>query len=894
MGGMIYRHFVGVLLFASALATAATPQPPALRLGNDVMPEHIWLDLTLSPEKPDFSGTIEMDVRINSAVDHFWLNATELNVKAAKLIANGQTSQAQVLPGGEDFVGFQFPSTLQVGKARLSVSFTGKVNLTSSEGVFQSKRDQDAYLFTQFEAISARRAFPCFDEPGFKVPWQLTLHVPVGEAAVANTKIERESPESGGMKSVRFAETKPLPSYLIAFAVGPLEFVDAGTAGSRHVPVRIVVPRGDTARAKYAASVSAEILTREEQYFGIPYPYDKADQVAIPLSFGGAMENPGLVTYDADIILAPPGEDTVRHQRQYASIAAHELAHQWTGDMVTMKWWNDVWLNEPFATWMAAKLIAEWKPEWHTRAEDEQARLQAITVDTETSARRINQPVESKSDIGNAFDGITYEKGGTVLSMFENAVGPENFRKVMHDYLQAHMFGTATAEAFLTQLGRTTKPEYATAFGTFLHQTGVPEIKARLNCAEGSEATVDVEQQRLLPAGSSGDVNRTWGVPICVAYSDGSGRKEICKLVAEQKAKVALRTKVCPSWYLANAEEVGYYEVQYDADTLTKLLNHAHDLTLAEETGVLGDVHTLATTSQMPWNLVLAIVPKLKNDTRPEITRSAIALATIPPEYLDANLMPNYARFVEDTFGGDARQLGWLDKPGDTPDQRLLRPQLVGFVARWGKDSELIGEAKRLANSWLENHKAVSADVAGSVLEIAARNGDAQFYNKVLAAAKVEKDPYFEPMLVRTLGDFEDPQLLHRSLELAFNGTFDLRLSIQMLFGLIRMPSSARIAYQYVREHYQEIKAKLPRAVGTDYASYLPFLAASATCSDEEQNEAKAFFEPRMKDVIGGQRSLANALERIHLCAAAKPESEEQISRFLSEYPVKNAVRGGK
>ncbi len=880
------------IALTSALEAAA-PKPPALRLGNDVQPERMWLDLTLSPEKADFSGKVEADVRINTAVDHFWLNATQLAVSDAKLVENGKTYQAQVVPGGEDFVGFQFPSTLQPGKAHFSASFTGKVNLRSSEGIFQSKRDQDAYLFTQFEAISARNAFPCFDEPSFKIPWQLTLHVPQKDVAVANTLIEKETPESDGMKAVRFTETKPLPSYLVAFGVGPLEFVDAGTAGSRHVPVRIVVPRGDKARAKYAASISAEILTREENYFGIPYPYDKADQLAIPLSFGGAMENPGLVTYDADIILSPPGEDTVRHQRQYASIAAHELAHQWTGDLVTMKWWNDVWLNESFATWMAAKLMAEWKPEWHTLAEDQGARLYAINSDTKTSARRINQPVESKSDIGNAFDGITYQKGGQVLAMFENAVGPPNFQRVMHDYLEAHKFGNATAEDFLGQLGRTTKPEYATAFASFLNQTGVPEVKARLKCDQGNAGTVEVEQQRLLPVGSSGDVNRTWGVPICVSYSDGNGRKQTCTLITEQKGTVALPQKGCPAWYLANANEVGYYTVQYEQESISKLLDHSSDLTLAEEVGVLGDLHTLASTSQMPWDQVLALVPKLKNDTRPEITRAGLQLARVPQEYLNANVTPNYASYIEDTFGARARQLGWVEKPGDTPDQRLLRPELVGFVARWGNDPQLIAEAKRLASEWLENHKLLPADVAGTVMGTAARNGDAVFYDKVVAAAKAEQDPYFKPMLIGTLGDFSDPKLLSRSLAMAFNGTFDMRLSMRMLFGITSNPSTAILAYQYVREHYDEVRAKLPRAVSTDYAAYLPMLAAASVCSDSAENEAKTFFEPRMKDVIGGQRNLQNALEQIHLCAVAKPAAEEQISKFLSAYPAKGTATGG-
>ncbi len=888
---MVFRRSILPAFFCVASCFAfAAPQPPALRLNRDVQPEHISLDLTLSPEKPDFSGKVQMDLVINNAVDHFWLNAANLTITAAKLTANGQTVDAQIIPGGADFVGFQFPSALHTGKARFSISYSGKVNTRSSEGIFSNSRNQDKYLFTQFEAIDARRAFPCFDEPDFKIPWQLTLHVPQNDIAVSNTKVESEGREADGTKTFRFAETKPLPSYLIAFGVGPFEFVDAGTAGSRHIPVRIVVPRGDADRAKYAAGVTAEILTRLENYFGIAYPYDKSDQLVIPLSFGGAMENPGLVTYDADIVLSPPGQDTVRHQRQYASIAAHELAHQWTGDMVTMRWWNDVWLNESFATWMSAKLIAEWKPDWNTRAEDEGARLFAITADTRTSARRINQPVESKSDLGSAFDGITYQKGGAVLAMFENAVGPASFQRVMHDYLTAHMFGNATAEDFLAELGRDTKPEYAAAFATFLNQTGVPELKAHLDCAQGQQPTLQLEQQRLLPVGSTGDVSRTWNVPFCFAYSYEGGRKNMCTLVTGQKATVTLPEKGCPTWYLGNDKEIGYYEVKYDAEALTGLLDHRSDLTLAEQVGALGDLEVLAHDGQVSYELVLGLVRKLKGDSHREILDAAIGLASVPSQYIEPNLKPNYASYVEDMFGERARQLGWVPKPTDTPDEKLLRPQMVGFVARRGKDPQLIEEAKQLANAWLDDHSTLPPDVAGSVLAVAAQNGDAAFYDKVLAAAKAEHDPYFKPMLIGTLGAFQDPQLVRRSLAMAFDGTFDIRMSARMFGAVADDPKVAQLPYRYLKEHYDEIASKLPSAVSSDYAARLPGIAAAVGCSDQAEAEAKAFFEPRMAKVVGGPRSLANALEQIHLCAAAKPAATEQIAKFLSAYPAKSSA----
>ena len=871
------------LLALSSIALAA-PQPPAVKLGNEVQPRHAVLDLNLSPEKPDFSGKVTFDISINQSVDHFWLNATELTISEATLSQNGKSQKAEIIPGDEDFVGFQFPAPLQTGAARLTITFSGKVNQKSSEGIFQSNTKDDKYVFTQFEAISARRAFPCFDQPNFKIPWQLTLHVPQSDSAVANTKVLKESPESSGTKAVQFTETKPLPSYLVAFGVGPFEYVDAGTTGVSHVPVRIVVPKGTKDRAKFAASISAEILTREEKYFGIPFPYDKSDQLAIPLSFGGAMENPGLVTYDANIILAPAGQESLQHQREYASIAAHELAHQWTGDLVTMEWWNDVWLNESFATWMASKLLAEWKPEWNTRADDQDARQGAMLQDTKTTARRINQPVNNKDDIANAFDGITYEKGGSVLATFENAIGPENFRRAMHNYLTAHAFGNATTDDFLSALAAASKPEYATAFRTFLDQIGVPELKTTLACSEGKNPVIHVEQQRLLPLGSTGDVHATWGVPFCVAYSNGNGRAQSCKLITKEQDDLELQGSGCPSWYLGNAKEIGYYEAQYDSKALSSLLDHRNELSLAEQVGVLGDLDTLEETSQMPWDAGLDLVGKLKDDKNPKIVLAAVNLSGIPLMYIEDNDLQNYTNFVEATFGPRARALGWLPKPGESEEEQLERPQLVGFVARLGKDPQLLAEARRLADSWMANHKSVPADVAGSVLRSAARYGDAAFYDKVLAAAKAETDPTFKPRLIGTLGSFIDPKLVERSLDLAFSGTFDARLSINIVFATLGQPSTARISYQYVREHYDAVKAKLPSSVDSDYASFLPFLASASTCSDQGETEAREFFEPRMKGVVGGPRQLASALEQIHLCAAAKPNAAKEIASFLQQY----------
>jgi alanyl aminopeptidase len=408
---------------------AEAPQPPTLRLPDTVAPTSYRVDLTLDTDKDHFNGFIAISIDVKNPQQLIWLNGTGLTIQEASLKTSSKTMPAKAVPGGNDFVGFQFDSDVPAGPAELDIRYTGTVRLQDSSGVFRMEENGNRYLFTQFESTDARAAFPCFDEPSYKVPWQLTLNIPQTADAVSNTPPLKEQSQ-GDSKVVTFKQTRPLPSYLVAFAVGPFDFVDAGTAGANHIPVRIVTPKGHAEDAKYAAEVTAAIITRLENYFGIPFPYEKSDQVAIPSTYGfGAMENAGMVTYAQTILLANPARDTITRQRECASVEAHELAHQWFGDLVTTAWWNDIWLNEAFATWMEQKILAEWKPEWKTRVEDVDSKLQAEAEDSLVSARKIRQPIESKNDISNAFDTITYQKGAAVNGKFENCVGHEQYRK---------------------------------------------------------------------------------------------------------------------------------------------------------------------------------------------------------------------------------------------------------------------------------------------------------------------------------------------------------------------------------------------------------------------------------------------------------------------------------
>ena len=871
MKSLFLLTLAGVLLSAQ--------QPPTLRLPTDVAPSRYQLEMTLDPAKDDFSGEVTIELKVHNATGIVWLNQSHLTVSAATAEQAGATRTAKIVPGGDDFVGFEFEQPLAVGVARLRVQFTGKVNLKAGAGVFLSKRNDDRYLYTQFEPIDARAAFPCFDEPNYKVPWQVTLNIPAAQTAVSNTPVESERSE-GSMKRVVFRSTTPLPSYLVAFGVGPFEFVDAGKAGRKKVPVRIVVPRGDAPRAKYAAEVTAEIITKLEEYFDIPYPFLKADQLAVPISFGGAMENPGLVTYDAGLILAPPqGEDTPQRQRTYAEVAAHELSHQWFGDLVTMAWWNDTWLNESFATFMEQRMLAAWKPEWQTKVDDQESRNYAMWLDRLATARRIDQPIESKSDIANAFDGITYQKGGAVLNMFESFMGTEKFRQAARFYLTKHAHANATAQDFLDALAEMGGPKIPASFRTFLQQPGSPEIQMRLRC-DGSSPRIEMEQRRFLPLGGTDAGTQSWKVPVCVVYDNGGKRETECTTLESKTGTLALKGKSCPAWFLGNAAEAGYYYTRYEAPALTKLIENRTNLTLAEEAGLFGELDNLTHAGRLPASEGLKLAVQLKDEPKRQIAEAALQFAQVRLAFLPANLRQKYAEYVRENFGPRARRLGWVPRDGESEGDRLLRPSLVGFVARDGEDPELIASARDLANKWLETRQALPADTFRTIFYTAARNGDEALYEKILAAAKQEKDEFFLGALIGSLGAFRDKGLVERNLKLFLAGTFDMRLAIGLIFGAQATPELARLPLDFVEANYDAIVAAMPRAVGSDYAAYLPQTAGFA-CSAEEAQEVQEFFGPRMTKVTGGPRNLAQLMESIKLCEARKKVQQPDLIQYF-------------
>jgi alanyl aminopeptidase len=868
-----------------AFVARASDQPPSLRLPDSVVPISYRADLKLDPKQTPFSGMLAIKVDVKQPVQTIWLNASQIDVQQATLTAGGKRYAAKAVPGSDDFLGLQFDAPLPTGPAEIKIDYTGKVRQGASAGAFRMEDAGNTYIYTQFESTDARDVFPCFDEPSYKVPWQLTLHVPANDKAVSNTPVASESTQ-GATKTYVFKETRPLPSYLIAFGVGPFEFVDAGHAGKNHFPVRIVTPKGKADEAKYAAEVTATILTRLEDYFGIPFPYEKSDQVAVPVTFGfGAMENPGMVTYAQTLILAKPDNDTVSRQRGYAEVAAHELAHQWFGDLVTTAWWNDIWLNEAFATWMEQKLIADWKPEWKTRIGDVGSKLGAERTDSLISARKIRQEIQTKDDISNAFDGITYQKGAAVIGMFENWIGPENFRKGVHSYLQQYAYKNATAGDFLDSISTAGHKNVTTAFSTFLNQAGVPIVNVSLDCKQ-SAPTLHLEQKRYLPLGSKGSSNEVWNIPVCVRYGTGDSGQSECTLLTQPVADLPLKAKACPSWVEANDNGVGYYRVNYEGGLLAALTSGDVDrrLSAAERVDFMGNAEALASGGELPAGDALHLVETFHNDPSPQVLQSALGIALAPREQLvPEDLLPNYQRFLLKNFRERAHELGWVEKPGESDDVRLLRPPLLRAVATYGGDQELAQQAQQLTDKWFEDHKAIKADVTTAILSTAAYYGDKALFDRFLAEFKKTQDRQERQRIQQAMGSFRDPRSIQAGMEAVLSGEVPFIQGAFLLFAGQNQSATRKLAFEFLKAHYDEIVAKRPTGGGLDFGSRLPNVGANY-CDAESKDELEAFFQPRIDKFTGGPRSFRQILERIDLCTAGKAAQSPSVAAFLEKY----------
>lgn len=880
-GAIIQCIALTCLLAVGATGRAADMDRPEGRLPGSVVPQRYDLSLSIIPERPRFSGELVIDIDIREPVSVIWMHGRELAVSEAELrLADGASlavDYEQVTETG--LVRLELPREIEAQSARLAFTWTAPFN-EGLDGLYRVVEDGEAYAFTQFEPIAARKVFPGFDEPRFKTPFALALTVKEDHAAITATPETGRRQLDEGRVRIEYANTKALPTYLIAFAVGPLDVVAAdpvppNEARDRPLPLRGVAVKGRGGRMQYALERTGDLLQALEQYTGIGYPYAKLDVIAVPDFQAGAMENVGAVTFREYLLLMDDGAPA-EQRRAFASVMAHELAHFWFGNLVTMPWWDDIWLNEAFSTWFAAKGVQAVYPEHRPQARLFKRVLDVMSADSLVSARRIRQPIESSNDIHSAFDGITYSKGAAVLGMFERYVGEERFRQGVRDYLRSHAHGTAEYRDFLDALGRHAGRDVGPAFESFLLQSGVPMIEVSQVC-DGDAARMTLRQSRYLPLGSTGDPDRTWGVPVCLRYGGDSQQRERCTLL--NAAQRTLSLDFCPEWVVPNAGGAGYYrwhvgqgvrahapsQPAAGADRVREQMAWADSLQAAVRAGrepigpalgaltpVLGWPDPLLAGAPVPL-FRFAIDQMAANEAERSMARSRLA-GPMVPVLIAANLLPSRR-----------------------PATAELRDLWLGLMTRDARMGVLMDASAARAERWLAGeHGAVDADVLGTVLNAAALEGNAAVVGRMADALKGDLSSAQRSAVVAALGYVTGDKAKAAMRALAFSDTLRSNEIEDLLAGQASLPETRAGNWRWIRDEFDRLREAMPAW----HLGDLPSMT-KGFCDEERAEEVEAFFEPRIEALEGGPRSLAQALEAVRVCAAVAGQQRSSYLRWL-------------
>jgi alanyl aminopeptidase len=857
---------------ADPVAPPLPPEKPTLRLPKNFTATGYTATLAIDPNATGFTGTIAIAGNVSERSQAIWLHAREL--KVARATANGTVLTAKAHPG--EFLELSGAAPFEAGPITLTIEYAGKYELLNTTGAFKQIVAGAPYVFTQFEALYARRVFPCIDEPDSKVPWKLALEVPSKLVAVSNTHVEHEE-LTGDRKRVEFAQTKPLPSYLIAFGVGPFELVDAGRTKSG-TPVRIVALKDRAADAAWAAKTTPRILELLEEWFGSSYPYEKLDMLSIPITVGfGAMENAGLVTFAETLILLDPKHASKGRQYTWVLVAAHELAHQWFGDLVTTAYWDDIWLNEGFAQWAERKVTLKFDTAWHDDLGEVGVRNGALGDDSLVSARQIRQPIKSEDDILNAFDGITYNKGASVLNMFESYLGSDVFMRGVREYLKDHAWGNATSSDFAQAISKASGKDVTAAFATFLEQPGAPEITTTVTCEKGQPPRVELSQHRYVPPGApTPPATKPWIVPVCVAYDKNGQRGQACTLLDQPTGSLALEGKGCPRWVMPNHDGRGYYRNAYTAAQVVALRDEAWShLKWTERRALYFDTSNAASNGKLPLQLALSFIPKLLAGGDRFTVGAAIGMPVGLEDWVPDDLRQKYESWLRQTFSPGALKAGLVPKDSDDLDVESTRAELVGAAAGVAHEPALVAEAVKLADKWRDLPQAIREQV----LYIAA-DASPEVFERILHDVHGETDRARREEMLDVLGSVRDPKRQAKALELVLDPKLDPRETLTILYSA-RLESNRSVAQQYFRDHTKEILARLPADETAGGVANLSSLFTSS-CDPARRDAIADYVTKTFGKMPGGARVIQQNIEEMDHCIARRQLLVPEIRGWLT------------
>jgi len=835
------------------------------RLPTTVIPTHYTLKLAPDLKAASFSGEETIDVSISLPTNSITLNAIEIVFQSVTIESNGSQQAGEViLDANKQQATFTFPNSVPAGNATIKIRYTGILN-NGLRGFYVSRTARRNYAVTQFEATDARRAFPCFDEPAFKAAYDISLIVDAADTAISNTPIVADTAGPGANKhTLVFRTTPKMSTYLVAFLVGDFQC----TGGRQdNVDIRVCATPDKVAFTPYALDIAKFVLHYYDDYFGIHYPLKKLDLIAIPDFEAGAMENFGAITYRETDLLLDPRTATVAEKREVGLVVAHEMAHQWFGDLVTMQWWDNIWLNEGFATWMENKPVAAMHPEWNIPEVVAGNEQDTLNIDAQPTTRAIRAKADIPDEINQMFDGIVYGKASDVLLTVENYLGEETFRKGVHAYLAAHEYGNATSEDFWNAQTATSHKPVDKIMESLVAQPGEPI----LTFATPTNGKVSVEQRRFFLSPSiTPDPAQKWTLPVCFTTADAPH----CELVTPETSSVNVPAS---GLFFANAAGKGYYRSAYAPAQYADLVTHAESaLTLSERISLAGDEWAQVHANKGPVGDYLNLVAALKSDRSAEVfSSSAGVIGTIADKVASTKEeRDELAVWVSRNFAPEYAKLG-PPSPGDSPNTLELRAQLLGLLADHGNDPAISAQARKIADRYLDDPASVDPTLGQAALEAAAENGDAALFDRLQKVYETSTDPELQESALRLLVQFDNPALLERALEYSVsNKVRNQDAAIQLAIGL-QIPKNRNATWNFVKTHWDQVQAE----VTTDLGSYLVG-GAGSFCTNEAHEDVKSFFASH--PVPASDVALRHALENIDSCVELRRLQEPNLKTWLA------------
>ncbi len=861
--------------------------PPAGQLPAGVTPTVYRLNLETDPAADTFSGTVEIDVTLDTPHQRIWLHALGQEVTSA--VARIGTEEVAATFTGDQAEGgvarLDFEKALPAGQATLVIDYAARYNFGLA-GLYKSTQAGKPYLATQMEAIDARRMVPSFDEPRFKTVWVITVTAPEGNKVISNAPLLAATPRGDGKIEHSFQPTRPLQTYLVALLVGPYDeseqmWIASNLGRAAPIPLRGFAPEGKGAKLADALAITDEMLLWQENYFGQPYAYGKLDLIAVPDFAYGAMENAGAIVYREAALLIDE-RTSLAQRRGIFSTHAHELAHQWFGNLVTPAWWDDIWLNEAFATWMANKTMVAVEPggEWETTLIS--AGLGAMSADSLKNARQIRNPIESNGDINSAFDSITYQKGGSVLNMFETYVGPERFREGVRVHMRRFFDGVANVDDFMASLAEGAGDASITeSFRTYILQPGIPMLNVAVSCPDPQNGLIEITQSRYAPLGSDIDrYGQTWQVPFTARISGPGGETTVRQMLTEKVSRVPV-PGICPDWVMPNAGGTGYWRYATDEKNAAGLAAAFNTLSPGEQLVYIDGLTAGFRAGAVPATQLLEGLRLSATGSAEAVGLPFGALRGYHARLDDAG-KARLSAWIEETYAPREAALNARPENALSPREQLLKQALSSLLTDIGNRpaarAALVSKAEAFIGLGVaRNAAALPPQDLASAMDIAVSDGGPRFADAALAFALASENQSERAAILRAVAGRGTPETVSALVSNAATLPLTGAEIYSVVAGAIGNDAARDAVWPVFEAQYETLLAKLPEIRKPQSASF-----AGAACSAAEAERAKAFFESKAALIAGYERPLAQGLESAALCAAFVEQRLPELAAALS------------